>query len=96
MSQLLQEKRAIAAVPDVPGTEHVYRTRDFGVAVWLLMNGLTLRAARRVGRRDFRFTFNDEKGTANETALKWPGSAAQRFDSTARDLKKVLESDDQC
>ena len=76
---------------DIENSIKEYVTNDLSFAAYLLMNGVTLLKAKKLGK-SYKFHFNVINAQINRIQVDWANSEASRFDAAVRDLKKILFS----
>ncbi len=74
------------------GENGLRETRDLALAAYWKMRGLVIVRATRRGK-EFEFLFHDPDGRADELAMEFANSEAQRFDNEVRAIKKLCQLD---
>ena len=68
---------------------HTYETSDIAISAYLVMRGLTLIAANKIGNK-FRFIFEDANGAASQFESDYLSSDFPRYDAAMRQIKRKL------
>jgi len=71
-------------------SDGVAKTPDLAVAAWLHMCGLKVLSAHKIGRYQYRFSFDDPEGRAAQLRVEFANSESARFDASQRSLKKLV------
>lgn len=66
-----------------------YETSDIAISAYLVMRGLTLLAATKVGNK-FKFIFDDTNGVASTFEMEYLSSDFPRYDASMRQIKRRL------
>ena len=70
----------------------MFTTSDIGIAAYLQLKGLKLKACKRLETGKFYFSFEDPEDQGQVFSLEFLDSDFCRFDNNVRNLKKVLFS----
>ena len=66
-----------------------YETSDIAVTAYLVMRGLTLLVAQKIGNK-FRFIFDDANALAEVYEREYLSSDFPRYDASMRQIKRRL------
>lgn len=67
-----------------------FETSDLPLAAFLIMKGLKLITAKKVGNGKFLFIISDPDGIADNLSLEYVNSDFCKFDNHIRSIKKLI------
>jgi len=70
--------------------EKTFETSDLPLTAFLIMRGLTLIVAKKIGNNKFTFIIKDEDNQAKKLALDYVNSEFCKFDNHIRSIKKLI------
>ena len=70
--------------------DNVFLTSDLPLTAFLIINGLTLKKAKKISGGKFEFILEDPNNEASKLAIDYINSDFCKFDNTIRSIKKVL------
>lgn len=68
----------------------IFETSDLPLAAFLVMKGLVLSTAKKIGGNKFLFVLEDPDGTADKFSLEYVNSDFCKFDNHIRSIKKLI------
>jgi hypothetical protein len=67
-----------------------FQTSDIGIAAYVMMKGLKLKAAFRGPKGRFSFSFEDPNDLGQNYAVDYVNSESAKFDANMKNLKNIL------
>lgn len=67
-----------------------FETSDLPLTAFLIMKGMTLIVAKKIGSNKFAFVIKDDQDLARTLALEYVNSEFCKFDNHIRSIKKLI------